>query len=246
MLVIIDSFAIGRVSPVGLLGRLVSGGSQLLRLLSPYRSTMFYYTSIGIFAPVFLWASRWIVRFYGLVRHYCKAYNSEWVTNVLRTSSRGRIFNSCNPALTIIGIGGTAGVSSAPVIAVAAEAVEDLAILSVEGSPPATASDPRSGTAAKGPSSTGGDSRERMLWRGVIVARGLVVRGGGGGGMVLSLKGSAKRGSTSLIYSLAGSWKATLWMAAWWLLNKKKRGIVAMAQQQEVMWWSRYREGLWC
>jgi len=113
------------------------------------------------------------------------------------------------------------------VIAVAAEAVEDLAILGVEGGPPATASDPGSGTAAKGPSSTGGGSRERMLQRGVVVARGLVVRGGGG--MVLSLKGFAKRGSTSLIYLLVGSWKAMLWMAAWRLLNKKKRGIVAVA-----------------
>jgi len=67
-----------------------------------------------------------------------------------------------------------------------------------------------------------------MLRRGVVVARGLVVRGEGGG-MALSLKGSAKRGSTSLIYSPAGSWKAMLWMAAWRLLNKKKGGIVAVA-----------------
>jgi len=36
-----------------------------------------------------------------------------------------------------------------------ARAVEDLAALGAEGGPPATKSDPGSGTAAKGPSSTG-------------------------------------------------------------------------------------------
>ena len=40
-------------------------------------------------------------------------------------------------------------------IIVTAGVVEDLAILGAEGGPPATTSDPGSGTAAKGPSSTG-------------------------------------------------------------------------------------------
>ena len=86
---------------------------------------------------------------------------------------------------------------------------------------------PRERHGSEGTVVDGGCSRERMLRRGVVVARGPVVRGEGGG-MVLNLKGSAKRGSTSLIYSPVGSWKAMLWMAAWRLL-KKKRGMAAVA-----------------
>lgn len=143
---------------------------------------------------------------------------TRWRTSILFSAASG---SSSHSVTTIIGIGGAAGSSLAPVIVMTARVVEDLAILGAEGGPSAITSDPGSGTAAKGPSSTG-DSRERMLRRGVVVARGLVVRGGGGG-MVLSFKGSTKRGSTSSMCSPAGSRKAMLWVSAWRLLDKKKR-----------------------